>query len=137
MITNKPLPSLSDDGWIDNSMRLADYLLSHFFTSDYSQSYIYQDNISSLPWIIQHTQKNINDTIQLVQSTLSIYFNRYFDNVVVEVSEVSNNEDISHASISIYLSFVDKSGVSYDISKLIDITDSKINKIISLNNGAK
>jgi len=129
------MPSLSEDGWVDSSIKIADYLLSHFFLSDYSQTYLYTGKISSLPWIIQHTQKNILDTVTLTQSTLNDYFKRYFDNVEVEVTEVPNAQDISYAQISIYLSFVDKNGIVQTLSKLIGIKDSKIHKIININNG--
>ncbi len=135
MVTDKVIPSLSQDGWVDSSLKLADYLLSHFFLSDYSQTYLYEGNVSSLPWIIQHTQNNMTETTSLTQSTLSNYFKRYFDVVTVQVVEVPNDKDPSFAQISIYLSFTDSVGITYKIDKIIDIVNSKIHKIIALNNG--
>jgi hypothetical protein len=128
-------PSLSEDGWVNSSIKIADYMLSHFFVSDYSQSYLYHPYISSLPWIIQHTQDNITDTIMLVQSTLNVYFSRYFHNIVVEVNEVINTVNPSIGQISIYIKFTDSDNKEYIVGKLIQIADLTIKKIIDISNG--
>lgn len=129
------LPSLSENGWIDSPVTVSDALFSHFLLSDYSQTYLYKDQVSSLPWIIQDTQGNISDTIIATQDTLSKYFIRYFDNVVVEVTEIPNIAEPSKGQISIYLQFTDTEGVQHVLGRLITIIDSKISEIISINNG--
>ncbi len=136
MTTNKKMPSLSEDGWVNNSIKTCDYLLSHFFLSDYSQSYIYHGQVSSLPWIIQQTQGNMSRTVSLTQQTLSGYFSRYFNNVVVEVSEIEDANNPSKGEITIYVKFTDAENKEYVVGKLLHITDLTISKIINLSNGA-
>lgn len=129
------LPSLSEDGWTNSPMKVGDYLMSHFLLSDYSQTYLYKDKVSSLPWIIQNTQKDITDTVLLTQTTLSEYFTRYFNDVVVEVTEIPNTLEPSKGQISIYVQFSDTEGNEYVLGRMVTIIDSKINEIITLNNG--
>jgi len=127
-------PTLSEDGWVSSPMKICDYLLSWFFLSDYSQSYIYHKSISSLPWILLETQKDINQTVTLTQQTLYLYFSRYFDKVLVEVSEVPNIEEPSKGQISIYIKFTDKNGKEHVVGKMLHIVDTTIEKIISIIN---
>jgi hypothetical protein len=128
-------PSLSEDGWINSSMKIADYLLSHFFISDYSQSYLYIEHVSSLPWIIQKNQSDIPKTCSDIQSTLVNYFSRYFDNVEVEVIDVTNADAPSKVELTIYLKFIDKDNKEYVFGKLLEIANMTITKIIDINNG--
>lgn len=123
-------PSLSEDGWVTNSAKVADYLPCHFLESDYSQSYLYKEHVSSLAWILQDTQGDMTKTIQAVQITLVTYFSRYFDNVVCEVTERPNPTDPSNAAISIYLKFTDTENKELVLGKLVDITDMKFSQII-------
>jgi hypothetical protein len=128
------LPSLSEDGWVNSSSKIADYLISHFRLSDYSQTYIYHENVSSLPYILQKTQGSIFNTVKETESILSTYFSRYFNNVVVDVSEIPNTEDPSKGQISIYLKFTDSDNKTYDLGKLLEVRDTTIERIINLDN---
>lgn len=128
-------PSLSEDSWVSNTAKVADYLMSHFLLSDYSQTYLYVGQVASLPWIIQDTQRDMSRTVQVVQSTLIEYFTRYFNNVVAEVTEVPNETDPSKAQISIYLKFTDTENQEFILGRLIKLIDSKVSEIININNG--
>lgn len=130
-----PIPALSEDGWVFDSIKLADYLLSHFFVSDYSQSYIYNKHVASLPWIILDTQGDITRTITVTRETLSTYFSRYFKNVIVEVMEVPNEAEPSKGQISIYVRFTDSENKEFVLGRLIKIANTTIEKIITLSNG--
>lgn len=129
------LPSLSVDGWVNSSIKTADYLFSHIFLSDYSQTYLYTGFVTSLAWIIQATEGNMAETIRLTQLQLGEYFTRYFNNVVVEVTEVENIENPSKGQISIYLRFTDTENKEYVLGKLLTIIDSKITEVVNINNG--
>lgn len=128
-------PSLSESGWLNSTVQTVDALLSHFFCSDRSQSYIYPTSISSLPWILQDTQGDMSQTIAATRTTLSGYFSKYFNNVVVEVAEVLNEAEPSKGAISIYIKFTDADGKEHNVGKMLQITDTTISKIIELNNG--
>lgn len=129
------LPSLSDDGWVNGSIRTADYLFSHFLLSDFSQSYIYNGFVVSFPYILQNTQGNMIDTVDQTNRALETYFTKYFNNVVVEVTEIPNEAEPSAASISIYVRFTDTTGKEFVLGKLLELNNTIVKKIIDLNNG--
>lgn len=128
-------PSLSEDGWVQSPDKIADYMLSHFFVSDYSQTYNYKGQVSSLPWILQDTQGNITQACTAVRAALNTYFSRYFNSVVVEVRELPNPDSPTKGQITIYVNFTDAQGKVYVLGKLLQIADTIIEKIININNG--
>lgn len=134
MANKKFYPSLSEDGWVNNSVKIADKLLSDFFISDFSQTYLYSGAVSSFPWIIQNKQGNIAETAALVQKTLNVYFSRYFNNVVVESQDQTSADSPSKGQITLYVKFTDDEGIEYVIGKLLEIADMQVSKIINLNN---
>lgn len=129
------LPSLSELGWCNGSEAIADGLLSHFFTAFYSQSYIFKDQVSSLQYLIQKNLNNITSLTSDVQSTLSNYFSRYFTDVVVEVKEKADATNSSQQAITIFMTFTDSDGSTYNLSDLVTFGNGTIQKIIKLNNG--
>lgn len=126
-------PSLSEDGWITNGEQQADYLFSHFFVADYSQTQLYNGHVASFPWIVQKGNNDMTATVRLTQTTLEHYFSRYFDGVEVEVTE--NPTTTSKAEITIFVRFLDRSGKEIILGKLAEIIDLKVNKIIDISNG--
>lgn len=134
MSENYLLPSLSQEGWVQSTAEQADYLLSHFFTSLYSQTHLYNSNVASFQWIIQDAQGDMEKTSGKIKSVLSIYFGRYFDNVDVQASYEQLPVDTSQVNITIYVSFTDKLGKDFVLGKTIEMLNSKISKIIAINN---
>ncbi len=133
----KPLffPALDEGGWVTSDSKVGDYIFSHFFVSDYSQSQIYHGQISSLPWILQTYQNDIRQAIATVESTLRVYFERYFSNVVVEASQIDSTENPGQVIMSIYVSYTDRDGKTVVLGKSLNVMDSKILKIKTINNG--
>jgi hypothetical protein len=133
--TSNYYPSLSEDGWVNGSIKTADYILSDFFLSDYSQSYIYSGHIASLSYILQSTQGNVLVMLNKLRESLLGYFNNYFNNTLVDVKDVTKPETPSKLELSIFLTFDDSDGVTYSLGKLLEINNLTINKIININNG--
>jgi len=136
MATTATLPTLSTDGWVDSSLKTADYLFSHFFASDYSQSYTFIGSVSSFAHILHVNQGSISSTIRELQSSLSDYFGKYFTNVVVEIDDTATVEGSSSVTLNLFLNFTDKTGTTYSLGKMIEYTNTTINRIITLNNGS-
>jgi hypothetical protein len=128
-------PALSEDAWVTSPEKTADYLLSCFIVSDYSQTYIYTGQVSSLPWILQNTQGNIGQACSDIQITLQTYFSRFFSNVVVEVEEVVNPENEAKQQISMYVKFTDNNGKEHVLGKLLRLSNTIVVSVIALNNG--
>ena len=127
-------PSLSEDGWITSSQQQGDYLFAQFFASDYSQTQLYLGEVASMAWVIQETQGDVSRTCMLLRDTLQKYFQRYFPRTTVEVNEIQSDPPTSSASLRIYLSYTDQEGTEYIIGRLIELMDSKVSKIVKLNN---
>ena len=128
-------PSLSEDGWVTSPDKTADYLLSCFIVSDYSQTYLYTGHVASLPWILQETQGDMTRTLSEVRLTLKTYFTRFFSGVNVDVTEVPNLENPAKAQISIYVKFNDKAGKEHILGKLLQLSDTIVDSVVTLNNG--
>lgn len=127
------VPTLSGSGWLRSREEKADALLAHFYESDKLQSNIYGDNVSSLQWIIEEHGKDIVKVIELLEDTLNIYLGRYYDAVNTTVSETvnSNNE----VTLRIYCRVSD-GGKEYSFGNLLSIKNSKMIKVMNLNNDA-
>lgn len=128
-------PALSEDGWVRDPLAVADYLFSDFLLSDYSQSETTQGKIASLPYIIQNYQENLDMMKMAINTTLTAYYGRYFTDIVVEVEDVPNLVNPAKLQLSIYLSFVDENGMRHTLAKAMDIMESKIMKVTTINNG--
>lgn len=129
------LPTLSEDGWVESTSKVADMLMSHFFISNFSQSYIHAGRVSSFPYILAVNHGNIEMICSETRSVLSAYFGRYFDNVGVEVKEVDNPDEPSKAALSMLIQFTDKEGKNFSVGQILEVIDSKFRKIADINNG--
>jgi hypothetical protein len=130
----RAVPSLSDDGWVLSSALRANYLMSHFFLSEYSQTSLYPDQVSSLPYIIQQNQGNISKTSTAIRSTLAGYLTKYFNDVNTQVDFVQDEINSTKYRIRIYVTFTDNDGITYNLGKLAVVENSKISSIADLNN---
>lgn len=131
------MPALSEDGWVSDPLIKADYVFSHFFASNYSQSQIYSGGVSSIAWVIQQTQGDVRKTITLLTETLIRYFGRYFKNPIVDIREIAPfgvSIDNIRASLSIYVG-ITVNGKEVSLSKVMELTNSNTFKIVKTNNG--
>lgn len=125
------MPSLSSDGWVNTPMKTLDFLFSHLFLTDYSQSYIYYTRITSIPYIMFKNQTSVGQLVSDLRDNLVLYFSRYYDTVNCDIIE---NESIgTSSSLTIFLEVVD-GNESFTLSKVIEYTDSKITGILDYNN---
>lgn len=136
MSANYLFPTLDTDGWANTSIKVADYMLSHFFLSDHAQTAFFTGDVYSFAWILQQNQGQIDRIREETQSSLSTYFSKMFSQVDVQVADVANPDSINQKIISLYLVFTDTEGVSYNLSRLVKHTDMKVNEVIAVSNGA-
>lgn len=131
---NIVLPALSEDAWVFTDQKQADYLFSHFFLTNYSQTQLYLRQVTSFAWIIQNNLGNMSKTQAEVQGALETYFGRFFPQVDVEVMAKPHAEKEDQFELYIYLSFTGKDGNNYNLAKLARIQGSKIKSVVNLNN---
>ena len=132
MTSKAPVPALSDDGWVYSNDKVTDYLLCHFFESEYSQTYIYDKRISSLPYLLFRNNDNPTELCREIQSTLESYFSRYFNDVDVEVSDTTPNKDSTLREISLFMQYSDIEGEVLNLGRIITTSNLTVSKIISM-----
>lgn len=132
MKNNATVPALSSEGWVNTPMQTADILFSHLFLSDYSQTYLYYPNVSSLAYLLFKNQKNIEDLITEMTKLIERYFSNYFETVNVEIVDATG--DSTTGNITIYLELI-QDGEIVTLNKLLEYTDSKIKRIVDYSNG--
>lgn len=129
-----PVPTLSEDGWVTSTEERADYLFSHFFASEYSQTAFYVGTVASFPYIIQNNQGNMTNTVVALKNTLEKYFGRYFKNVVVDATHKEEPEKSGRVAITLYVSFTDEDGKEFVLARMAEMLNSKIVNILAINN---
>jgi len=128
------IPTLSTAGFVTDIPTMIDRMFSYYLTSEYSQSNLFQGKILSLQKQIQAYQHDRNLLITNVRDELEGYFNSVADSTTVKVSlDDPNPDDPNRINITLEAMVV-KNNKAYSVGKLIETQDSKILKIIHLNN---
>lgn len=133
------VPTLSTLGWVRAPAEKADFLFSHFYTSDKFQTYLYGDQVANVQWLVEQYGHDPLTFCQHVKTTLEQYLGRYYDFVLVEAT--SDDDATYNASpnqgtqikVRLYVR-VTENGKDYTFAKLISASDSKFQAIIDLNN---
>ena len=121
----KPVPSLSEDGWIRDPSLKINAMLAHYMVVDAAQSNIYSGNIISLKSTMSNYDlDNPEVVIEKIESDLTILFNRYFDETTVNV--YIENEDSSYGKAVIDIS-VTTNGQTFDNQKSFDLAEFENN----------
>jgi hypothetical protein len=132
MTAKAPVPSLSDDGWVYSNEKVTDYLLCHFFEAEYSQTYIYDNKVSSLPYLLFRNNNNPTELCREMISTLQRYFGRYFNDVVVEVSDRTPDPLSTVRELSLYMQYTDIEGEMLNLGRLIATNNLTVTGIFNL-----
>lgn len=129
------IPTLSVIGWVKSVEEKADYILSCFITSNFSQSVLYAGNITSLQYLVK---KYSGDRLGLetdLKTILENKMNKVFDsNASVDVTVEEDEDNINSLSIR-FRCIIVEDGKQYAIGKLVQFINSKIVAIAKINNG--
>jgi len=135
MTVNIPVPSLSPQGWITDPSSKADSLLSYFYETMHSQSYLYNGEVSSMQYLLQKHNGNINSFTEDLQNTLETYLSRYYDLAIVTTSNDDRYDD-NNSSVEVTIHcLVTEGGVTHSIGNLLRITNAKVTAVSKLVNG--
>ena len=131
MSTIKPMPSLSEKGWISDARSILAKILSFYILTDARQTLLFSNNLINLP---ETYHKHINDPLGMadaVRSELTTMLNRYFEESTV-VTEVKK-EDKYHA-ILLYAEVVTEDGKTVSLGKVVKMDNDGLRKTIDVNN---
>ena len=131
-----PVPVLAPAGWITSPAEKADSLLTYCFETNYSQTYLYLGKITSIQYIIEQNAGDINSLVINLRNSLEVFFGRYYDSVIVDVTYTVDKNDISNITLRLNCLVTDN-GVQYSLGRLLTVSGSKISKVINLNNNTQ
>lgn len=83
------VPTLSRTGYVTEGKLMAKKLFDYYILSLYSQSTTYYGNITSLAYTLYKGGEDINVFMTYIERTLSAFYGRYFEKVIIRVREVS------------------------------------------------
>jgi hypothetical protein len=131
------VPSLSASGWLTEIAERADALMAYYVTSEYSQSYIFEKRVTSLPY---HVQQYGNDPMLLenrVHNDLQAYFLRYFEKIDLTVRTDSPDPlDPNRINLIIDCIIYDN-GYRYSLGREIRTANNKVIAVFNASNGLK
>lgn len=130
------VPTLGVAGWVNSGLKKIDTLLSHFFIANYSQSYVSQGNISSLPKILQQYAQDMPGLCSALSSKIEDYLKRYYPE---GASCTASTDDITAGSVnnvltlSLTILYVEN-GTQYSAGSVVNVSGSKFINIVTENN---
>jgi hypothetical protein len=131
------VPTLSTFSWVKSPAESVDFLLSHMFHADKFQTCLYGDNVTSMPWILEEASGSTDKAVLAVRQAIITYLSRYYDSVQANVSVTEEDPTTSSSKMRMSLDIrLIKSGVEYQVSRLISLIDGRFKEFINLNNSS-
>lgn len=118
------LPTLSSAGWIRDPSNKLSRLFDYYLTTNKSQSYLYRNSTISFQNTIKEFQHDPNLLSENLETTITAYFNRYFDSSSVAVRTSSIKSD-GRYDIHIDIT-VTENNQRYVLSRAIFMNGSKV-----------
>ncbi len=127
-------PSLDPDGWVAGSEQIVDYMFSDFFLTDYSQTALFKNGVSSFAYILEENRGDLQSTATALKSALELYFSKQFSNVESLVYHEQVAGSNNRHNLNIMLTFEDSVGKLHNLSRLVNLSGSKVDGIIKVIN---
>jgi len=131
-MANAPAPTMSDRGWVTNPGEKADFLLSWFYESDAAQTYIYKGQVRNVQDMLERYGDDISSIVIEMQQGLEQYFQRYYDDAIVQVS--ANDDPTLNPTNAITLTIsaqVTQDGKTYSVAGLVQEVNSRFQRVIN------
>lgn len=131
-----PVPSLDGSGFIRDAALKIDAILANYATTQFSQSILYRNRISSFSKDIQMCSQQWQKLPATMQASLDRLFTAYFDqtDISVDLDEESMNDQTASFKIYIVGSVV-QDNTSYELSKVLQVTNAKFSSVTDFNLG--
>ena len=126
------IASLSEKAWIDDPKAILSYVMSCYLLTDAAQTYVFQNNVKSLP---QTYHRFINDPSGMataVRSELSEMLGYYFAHA--EVSTQVREISVKHYAIALHAVVLTEDGARHNLAKVMELDSQNLRKILDVNN---
>lgn len=136
MATIVPVPTMSTQGFVTDLAGKLDFLLAHFFLSDYNQTQIYPGSIQSFHELVQRVGGDVEKLMPLLQRAVTTYLTPYYQTVQVEVTSKTPLDLDPALRIEMFMDIAlsDVNGGVGAYKRLLVADDSKMSQIIKINN---
>jgi hypothetical protein len=130
-----PVPTLSAAGWVTSKAEKADFLLSHWYESDKSQTALCGNNVSSLAYVLEQNSGDPVSAQAGIRAELERYLLAYYpEGVNVQVkTNAPLTDPTPRVEIKIYVEVIE-AGQTYIFGHLLQIANSRLEKVLRLNN---
>jgi hypothetical protein len=119
------LPTLTDDGILEDDRLKSVKLFEYFLVSEYSQSTIFFGDISSLKYLIAEYSDDYSTLTNEIQNTLTKLYNRYFDHS--DVTCVLKNQDDQTNAFDLFIEIeITNDNKKFKLSKTVSVVDNAI-----------
>ena len=131
-----PFLSLDGSGFINEPSLKVDAILACYSSTQYSQTVLYRDSISSISKDIQMSSQQWDKLPNYMQGSLERLFGAYFDNVDIKVNldEDSMNAQTASFKLTIVGTLM-QDNIAYDLAKLLTIDNAKFSKVTDFSLG--
>ena len=132
-MSNICVPTLSVHGYVRSPVMSMSVLLSDALTTYKSQSWLFKDTLTSIPYLVNQYSTKPDTLVQLLQAELQTYFERYYDEVVTNVTQDSTPSNTRYKLTVSMHAIIDN--VPYSIAESYNVADSAITKTVNAFNG--
>lgn len=131
-----PVPSLDGSGYINDPNIKVDTLFANYAATQYSQTILFRDKISSFSKDIQQCSQQWDKLPDFVKRSLDRLFTAYFDQVDLEVQLDEASMDANNASFKLNISgTVVQDSNQYELAKVMQVTNSRFASVTDFNLG--
>lgn len=128
------LPTLSSDNWVLPGEKMLDYLLTYYITTDARQSYLFNNNLISLPYSYAVYSTDPIGFRNRIMDDLNTILKRYFEVVDIKADVYEDKSEALSYYVILSASVMTKEGLKYDLNKVTTTKNNVTDKILSFSN---
>lgn len=124
------VPVLGPEGWVSSGQKKLDQIMAHLYASDASQSYFFQNQVSSMAKVIKEHQGRLENARNEIQQMLTRYFNNYFNNVEVIVY-IHSTSDFHKGELVLAAEMEDDDGQVFQLHEVMSHQGSVVRQFLN------
>jgi hypothetical protein len=94
---------------------MLDGLVAHIYCSDFSQSTLFYNAVTSVAKIIKTNQAKIEEAARDFEQSLVLYLSAYFKDVQLSVRPIQSDDSVLNGELAINGEVTDHDGVTYTL----------------------
>ena len=130
------IASMDGSGFITDASLKIDYIMACYASTQYSQTVLFRDSISSFSKDIQMCSQQWERLPDTMQNNLNKMFSAYFDNVEIIVRLDDASMEDSSNQFKVYIEgIVSQDGNNYQLSKELYVNSKKFSAVSDFSPG--